>query len=87
MNKFKLVISSPDGAIFEGDVSKISLRGVEGELAVMAGHIPFVTAIKPCECKIEIDEDKTRIAKTEGGLLTVGKDQTTLLSSSFEFDE
>ena len=86
MNKFKLVISSPDGAVFEGDVSKISLRGVEGELAVMAGHIPFVTAIKPCDCKIEIDEDEIKTAKTEGGLLTVSKEQVTLLSSSFKFD-
>ena len=85
MNKFKLVISSPDGTIFEGEVSKISLRGVEGDFAVMAGHIPFITAIKPCDCKIEID-DETKTAKTEGGLLTVSKEQTTVLSSSFKFD-
>jgi F-type H+-transporting ATPase subunit epsilon len=87
MNKFKLVISSPDGEVFEGEVSKITLRGIEGELAIMAGHIPFVTAIKPCECKIEIDEDEERIAKTDGGLLTVTKELTTLLSSSFKFEK
>ena len=87
MNKFKLIISSPDGAVFEGDVSKITLRGVEGELAVMAGHIPFVTAIKPCECKVELDEGKTLLAQTDGGLLTVSKDKTTLLSSSFKFND
>ena len=87
MNKFKLIISSPDGAIFNDDVSKISLRGVEGELAVMAGHIPFVTAVKPCECRIELDEGKTLVATTEGGLLTVSKDKTTLLSSSFKFND
>ena len=87
MNKFKLIISSPDGAIFEGDVSKITLRGVEGELAVMAGHIPFVTAIKPCECKIELDEGRIITATTEGGLLTVSKDKTALLSSSFKFND
>ncbi|MBO5373986.1 MAG: hypothetical protein J6A54_00875 [Clostridia bacterium] len=87
MNKFKLLISSPDGAVFEGDVCKITLRGVEGELAVMAGHIPFITAIKPCECKVEIDEDNEKTAKTDGGLLTVTAEKTTLLSSSFKFNE
>ena len=45
MNSFHLTVSSPDGDLFGGDATFLSLRGVEGDLAIMAGHIPFVTAV------------------------------------------
>ena len=46
MNTFALTISSPDGDLYRGEATKLILRGPEGELAVMAGHVPFVTAVK-----------------------------------------
>ena len=45
MKTFHLTISSPDGNVFDGEIYKLDLRGVEGELAIMAGHVPFVTSI------------------------------------------
>ena len=85
MKTFKLTISSPDGDKFSGDITMISLRGTEGNFAVMAGHIPFVTAIKPGECKVEFEDGTTRTGHTEGGLVTVAKDGVTLLSGSFKW--
>ena len=85
MKSFRLVISSPDGDVFNGDAVKISLRGTEGDLAVMAGHVPFVTAVKKCPCYVELEDGRILEGMTLGGLLTVGADKTTLLSSSFTF--
>lgn len=85
MNTFLLAISSPDGDVFREKVRFLSLRGAEGDLAVMAGHIPFVTTIKPCEVKIILEDDSEKIGKTDGGILTVGSDMVTLLSGSFTF--
>ena len=87
MNTFKLTISTPDGNKFDGDVIKFDVRGVEGELAVMAGHIPFVTSIVSGACAVWLDETNKKTATTDGGLLTVGKDEVTLLAGSFKFDE
>lgn len=84
MNEFRLVISSPDGTIFDRDITNISLRGANGDLAVMAGHIPFITSVKPGECKITYDGEE-KLAEVEGGLLTVAGDKTTLLSGSFKW--
>ena len=86
MNKFLLNISSPDGEKFKDEIVKLSVRGVEGDLAVMAGHIPFVTSLKPCTCKLEFEDGSIRTAKVSGGLLTVGVEHVTLLSSSFEWN-
>ena len=85
MNTFKLNISSYDGTVFEEDVTMLILRGVSGDLAIMAGHIPFATSVVPCEIRIKKDETTELKAMTEGGLLTVDKDKTTLLSGSFQW--
>ena len=85
MNTFLLAISSPDGDIFRDNVGCISVRGVEGDLAIMAGHIPFVTTIKPCDVKITLEDGSVKIGKANGGILTVGSDIVTLLSGSFTF--
>lgn len=87
MNTFRLTVSTPDGNKFEGEVVKLDVRGVEGELAVMAGHIPFVTTVVSAPCKVELEDGTVKNAKSDGGLLTVGKDTTTFFSGSFEFTE
>ena len=87
MNTFRLKVSSPDGNIFDGDAVKFDVRGVEGDLAVMAGHVPFVTSVVKAPCTVWLDEDTKRTAMSEGGLLTVDKDVVTYISGTFKFDE
>ncbi len=87
MNTFKLTVASPDGNKFCGEVVKLDVRGTEGELAIMAGHIPFVTSVVKCQCILWLENDEKKTASTDGGLLTVGTDSVTLLSGSFKFDE
>lgn len=87
MNTFHLTVSSPDGHIWSGEAVMLSLRGIEGDLAVMAGHIPFITSVKPCACKISLDDGTEKIGHTDGGLLTVSEDGVTLLSGKFDWPE
>lgn len=85
MNTFHLIISSPDGHLFDGEAVKLSVRGVDGDLAVLAGHIPFITAIKSCECRIELADGSQKTGYTGGGLLSVAGETTTLLSDDFHW--
>ena len=87
MNTFPLTVSSPDGNVFKGDVFMLIVRGVEGELAVLKGHAPFITSIVPCDCRIECEDTSVKVGHTEGGILSVSKDSVTLLSSSFSWNE
>ena len=87
MAAFHFKISSPDGNLFEGPVSMVSVRGAEGDLAVMAGHIPFVTTVKPCDCKITDEDGEERVGRTDGGLLSVTPDGATLFSWNFRWQE
>lgn len=85
MNTFPLIISSPDGNVFEGEVSALFVRGQNGDLAVLKGHIPFITPVVPCDCRFLDEEGNERAGHTDGGLLTVTADSVTLLSDSFSW--
>ena len=82
MSTFPLVISSPDGDLFRGDATKLILRGTEGELAVLAGHVPFVTAVRKGRCVVEDAAGERRTGLINDGLLTVAHDRTTLLTTT-----
>ncbi len=85
MNTFALRITSPEGDLFQGDATMLCVRGTEGELAVMAGHIPFVSYIVPCDCKVELPDGTERVGRIESGVLTVSTDKVILLSGDFNW--
>ena len=87
MKNYHLIISTPDGNVFDGEAAMLNLRGSEGDLAILAGHIPFITAVKECEGSVVFEDNTERRAKIGGGILTVNKNVTTLLTSNFEFIE
>ena len=87
MKEFTFLLSSPDGELFRGDIVCLSLRGTEGSLAIMAGHIPFLTAVVPCDCTITLPDDTEKVAQLDGGLLTVTGTEATLLSSGVKWKE
>ena len=86
MSTFPLLISSPDGDLFRGDAEMLILRGTEGDLAVMAGHVPFVTAVVRGNCVILTSEGERKEGIIEEGLLTVDKNQVTVLTSALELN-
>ncbi|HRX63721.1 MAG TPA: ATP synthase F1 subunit epsilon [Candidatus Absconditabacterales bacterium] len=48
----KLKISSPTKTIFEGEIKQITLPTEIGEVSILPGHAPMVTALKPGIIKI-----------------------------------
>ena len=96
MKTFPLIIASPEGNSFQGEAVTLIVRGIEGDLAVLADHTPFITSLRPGRVKLEIpahpedeasQELEIRYANARGGLLSVSKEQVTLLSSSFQWEE
>ena len=87
MNTFLLNISSPDGKVFSGEAVMLVVRGVAGDLAVMAGHVPFITNVKPdSRCAVHLEDGTVKEGTTGGGLLTVGKDEVTYLTAGIDWD-
>ena len=87
MKEFWLNITTPDGTRFDGPAVRLSARAVDGDIGVLADHIPLVTALQPHECRILLPDGTTRRANISGGLLTVTKQKVHLLSASCEWAE
>ena len=69
MKQFKLIVSTPKGNMLEKDIFMLSLRGVEGSLAIMANHIPFITTTKAGEVKIYCEDGEEIVAEASSGML------------------
>ena len=87
MTPFDLTVAPPDGNRFQGEGIGLFLRGADGDLAILAGHVPFITSVQAGKCRIHLPDDDERSATLDGGLLTVSDKAVTLLSGSFAWDE
>lgn len=87
MANFHLKIVSPDGVFFDASVRQLSLRAIDGDVAIMAGHIPYLTAVGIGECRVYENDSEPRHAACCGGLLNVTKDGVFLAPTTFEWAE
>lgn len=86
MKTFQLKITSPDGVLFEDEIIEFSARGNEGDLAILAGHIPFFTLIRPGICKITTKDEEEKVGEISNGMLTVSNECTTLLCGELKWN-
>jgi F-type H+-transporting ATPase subunit epsilon len=47
MPTFEVSLVCPEALVYLGDADQVDLPGVEGDLGVLAGHAPIVTALRP----------------------------------------
>ena len=52
MAAFTLQIVTPDRLIYEGEAERLIVRGMTGDLCVLAHHIDYVTALVPGEASV-----------------------------------
>lgn len=86
MKTFPLQIVTPEGSCFDGEAQMIRLRTIAGDVAVLAGHTQYATAIGMGECRIVLPDDTERRAACCGGLLTVNGG-ARVVAATFEWAE
>ena len=47
MPTFAVSLVCPEALVFAGEADQVDLPGAEGDLGVLAGHAPIVTALRP----------------------------------------
>lgn len=87
MNTFQLRIGTPDGLLFEGEVERVVCRGMTGDLAILAGHANYLTAIGEGEAHIVLPDGTRRNAACIGGMLSVMDGACHLLPTTWEWEE
>ena len=87
MNTFPIQIATPDGLLFSGNIERVKCRTVTGDMAVLAGHCNFCTALGMGEAYIRLEDGTTRYAACIGGMLSVMDGACHLLATTWEWKE
>ena len=87
MKTFPLRIGTPDGLLFEGDVERVVCRGITGDLAILAGHCNFCTALGMGEAHVILEDGSTKEAACIGGMLSVMNGTCRVLATTWEWKE
>ena len=86
MSLFKLYISTPEKLFFNNDVESIILTSIEGELGVLSGHIPMVTALATGMVKMRV-KGEWKTAFVSGGFAEIKHDEVVVLADTAEWPE
>ena len=81
MANFHFDLVSPEKLLFAGEVGQVDLPGSEGDLGVLSGHVPLVTALRPGIIMVHRDGGDMRIV-VNGGFAEVGPAGLTVLADT-----
>ena len=77
--KLRLVVVTPEGKTFDSDVEQVVMPGVEGQLGILPGHVPLLTAIQPGEVDLKAGSRGDELA-VGGGFAEVTGDRVTIMT-------
>jgi F-type H+-transporting ATPase subunit epsilon len=84
---FPLCIGTPDGLLFEGEAERVVCRSITGDLAILAGHSNFCTALGMGEAHVVLPDGTRRNAACIGGMLSMMNGTCRLLATTWEWEE
>lgn len=87
MRTFLLKIGTPDGLLFEGQVQRVVCRSITGDLAILAGHCNFCTALGMGEAHVVMEDGSRRNAACIGGMLSMMNGSCRLLATTWEWQD
>ncbi len=64
-------VLTPEGEVFSGEVIQLSTRTVDGEIGVLANHVPVLAGLKPNRLRLRISDSEVEEYAQSHGVLQV----------------
>jgi F-type H+-transporting ATPase subunit epsilon len=77
--KLHFSLVAPERAVFSGEVDRVDAPGAEGDFGVLAGHAPFMTALREGVVVVH-DGSTARTFEIHGGFADVNAQGLTILA-------
>lgn len=77
---FTFEVVSPDKLLLSRAVSMVTVPGSEGDLGVLAGHAPFVVALRPGVIEVYENDIVTDRLFVAGGVAEINQSSCTVLA-------
>ena len=78
---FRLQIVTPEKVEFDEEVEVVVAPGIDGELGIMAGHLPLITRLKIGVLRILTASEEITMAVSEG-YMEVTRDKVLILAEA-----
>ena len=83
---FNVQVICPERQFFNGDAEMLELKTTEGEIGVLAGHIPLTAVISPGVMRI-INGDEVKETALHDGFVEILGDKVVILAESCEWPD
>ena len=87
MTSFPLHIVTPGGQAYDGMAQKLFCRTITGDVAILARHCDYLTAVGMGEARVTAEDGTVRRAACIGGMLSVAGGRVRLMANTFEWAE
>ena len=72
---------------FDGEIQRVVVRTVNGDVAVLKNHIDYLSPLGIGEMRILLSDGTKRSAACAGGFIRVTKENTRILASTCEWSD
>jgi len=73
-----VVIAKVNEVLFDGEARSLTVPGADGEMTVLARHMPLITTLKRGAITVRTPDEQKEFA-AEGGILEVRPDGATVI--------
>ncbi len=77
-------IVTPERVVLKEEILQVTVPTREGEITVLANHIPLVASLMPGIIEVKTKESKTEVMSTSGGFIEVLRDKVVILADTAE---
>ena len=82
MSTIKVDIVSAEGAIHSGNAKMVYAPAIMGDVGIAPRHAPLLTALKPGEVRIELEDGSEQSFYVTGGMLEIQPHLVTILADT-----
>ncbi|MFA4844209.1 MAG: F0F1 ATP synthase subunit epsilon [Candidatus Margulisiibacteriota bacterium] len=76
---FQLEIRTPEKKVYSGAITALTARAIDGELGILAGHIPLATALAAGRVSYLAENGEQGGVDCQGGFLFIDNGAATVL--------
>jgi F-type H+-transporting ATPase subunit epsilon len=84
---FPVQLVSPEQVLFDGEAEMVVCRPVDGSIAFLNGHVPYLGALADDEVRILLPGEGEEVAAVHGGFVQMTGDHLVVLSDLAELKD
>ena len=85
---FEVEVLTPEGEVFRGEAVQLSTRTVEGEVGILANHVPILAGLRPTRLRLQLaGGERLEFAQAHGILQMFGNQAEVLVEEAMPIAE